>query len=54
MGFYFCGKHIYTNYDDKEVEQSMFAVVRTFEVPMTIMVMKIRKAILKLSSTILF
>jgi len=30
MDFYFCGKYIYTDCDDKEVERSMFVVVPYF------------------------
>ena len=31
MDFYFCGKYIYTDCDDKEVEWSMFAAVSYFQ-----------------------
>ena len=54
MTFYFYGKCIYTNYDDKEVERSMFAAFSYFRVLMTVMVIKTGKAILKLYSVILF
>ena len=30
MGFYFCGKYIYTDCNDKESERSMFAAVPYF------------------------
>ena len=40
MSFYFCGKYIYVDCDDKEVEQSMFAAIPYFWVLTTVMVMK--------------
>ena len=30
MGFYFCGKYIYTGGDEKEVERDMYAILSYF------------------------
>ena len=50
MGFYFCGKYIYTDGDEEEVERGMY--VAFFGVFMIRMGMKSGKTILKISSDI--
>jgi len=50
MGFYFCGKYIYTDGDEEEVERGMY--VAFFGVFMIRMGMKSEKIILKISSDI--
>jgi len=40
MRFYFCGKYIYTDDDDKELERNMYATLPYFRVLMIRMSMK--------------
>ena len=50
MGFYFCGKYIYTDGDEKEVE--MYAALPFFQNFYVMMGMKSEKTILRISSGI--
>jgi len=52
MGFYFCGKYINTDCEDKYVERAMFGSISFFGVLMIIMDMKLGKTILKISLVI--
>jgi len=52
MGFYFCGKYINTDYEDRYVERAMFEAVSLFRVLIIILDMKFGKAILKISLVI--
>ena len=49
MGFYFCGKYIYTDGDEKEVERDMYAALPYFRGFMIKMGMKSGKTILRIS-----
>ena len=42
MGFYFCGKYIYTDDDENEVERDMYAALPYFRI-LILMVTKVRK-----------
>ena len=54
MGFYFCGRYINTDADDKDVERDMMLLSRIFEVLMIILGMRSGEMILKNSLIILF
>ena len=54
MGFYFCGRYINTDADDKNVERDMYAVIPYFRVSEIILGMRCGKMILKDSLVILF
>jgi len=48
MGFYFCGKYIYTDGDKKEVKRKCMQLSRIFGVLIIIMDMRSLKIILKI------
>jgi len=52
MIFYICGKYIYTDGDEKEVEGDMYVAPRIFGIFMIRMGMKSEKIILRISSGI--
>ena len=52
MEIYFCGKYIYIDGDEKEVERDMYASLPYFQGLMIMMDMKREKTKLKISSHI--
>ena len=52
MGFYFCGRYLYTNGDENEDEWDMYAAIRYFWGSYDVMDMRSEKIILKNYSVI--
>jgi len=54
MGFYFCGRYINTDADDKDIEQDMYAVILYFRSSNDQLGMRSGKMILRNFLVILF